>query len=574
MRLAGIWMRLSAVTIACVLALGAAGCETEREAELLEVSGVQPARLSADRVIRVRGAGFPPGRPAVLRFEGTMRHPGEHPHEVSVELPGRAVAAEQIEARLTEEALRRLGGGGTLDGRVVAIFDAARGRGRVVGRSPELQIDVVSDTVERLHGELGRRRAASELIERLGLTLGEESNDVEGLPVALVRDRSPAAEAGVIAGDRLVTAEGVRAHRVSDVLGAPGADTLTLRLVRPGEAAPFLVVLPVGGTQRQDVRLETVRAVLIALAWVLLVLVLLAPTASAGDWIARAARSASNSVGGSRRARLNAWWKRNRRDVPLVAIGLVALALVPALDPVVAWSLSLETLVLALAGIRAAAVWLSDPGGGLRGRLMAVGSALLTLLAITIGLGAVATLEGTTDLTALSVQNPEPWRWTLLRTPVAIPAFALTCIAAAWRPKLRRRRPHLATLMDDLVLWATAALVVTMLFGGWGHDAPQGALRLERGLTFVVLSTGLWLWMRRARSLPRWPRSMAVAGLVLSLLILLWVFCQLSFEPADALTVGVARVLGGALGMLLVSATARGLSGRIGAAPAPLHRFV
>ncbi len=568
-RLGRVLMRLTSTILWSLIVVGAMGCEAQREADLLEVSAVEPARISPERTLRVRGAGFPPGRDAILRFEGTMRRPGAAPTEVSVELTGRAVAAEQIEARFTPEALEQLGGRGTLHGRVIAIFEAAEGRGRVIGRSPELDLDIVSSTTERLHGQLVRRRAAAALLDDLGLSLADESPDAEGLPITLVQGGSIAEHAGLLAGDRLIAAEGVRAHDPSDVLPGPGLDTITLRLARPGEAAPFVVVLPTGVTASHDVSAKSVRAGLIALGWALLVLVLLAPSAGLADWIASAARVGTPTT---RTRGAAALWRRHRGDVPPAAVGLLGLASLPALDRTLALNIKLDALLLGLLALRVGAAWLGTASRPVRTRLLALVGAAASVLAVGVGLGAIAALGGTTDLSALSVQSAAPWEWTLLRTPVAVPALGLVGLGCAWRSR-DEGAPYLAKLIDDGVLLAIAATTVAILVGGWGSGTSQGPLRLARGLQFVTFSFGLWLFLRRARHLAQSLRVSLGLGAGLVTVVAVGTAALIALEPTPALVVGIARVVGGAAALLLVNALSRLASGRLQTRAKPLHRF-
>jgi len=561
-------MRLPPFIAVTALVLSALGCQDQREAELLEVQSVAPTRITPGQTLRVEGRGFPPGRAAVLRLEGTMRRPGEHAREVAVELDGRAGSGEVIEARLGQDAADRLGGRGTLHGRVIAIFEAAHGNGRVVGRSDPLELDITAGRVRRLHGELARRRRALALAERLGLALGEPSPENPGLPIVAVGESSVAERAGVVAGDRVVAAEGVHAHDLSDVLPAPGSSSIALRLERAGESASFVVALPVPAVASEHVRTETVHAAWIALAWVLLLLILFAPTAGVADWIARSIRPPRRPAAEGWRER----WRRARPHVPIVAMGLAGLAAIPALERVVAIDVSLEAVVLGSLALRAGAAWLGTSGRVTRGRLLGVGGALLSVAGIAIALGAVAALGGTTDLVALSIQPTAPWDWACLRLPIAIPAIALITVCAAWRP-FDEGAPRLPRTIDDAVLLAVAISAVAILLGGWGSEEARGPIRLARGAAFVAIGFGYWLWLRRLRSRSRSARAPLTAGALFAAVVVGGTCAQIALDPPPGLTAGFARIVAGAGAILLVSACVRFFRIGRGRPPTPLHRF-
>ena len=130
------------VIAALASSIALAGCEAPREAELLGIADVSPERLEPGRTIVVEGAGFPPGRSGSVRFTGTSHRPGRAPVEVRVEVTGRALSAERVEARFTRDALEAMGGRGTLHGHVWAVFETRDGQGTVVGRSARLELDV------------------------------------------------------------------------------------------------------------------------------------------------------------------------------------------------------------------------------------------------------------------------------------------------------------------------------------------------------------------------------------------------------------------------------------------------
>ncbi|MCZ7683563.1 MAG: PDZ domain-containing protein [Sandaracinaceae bacterium] len=138
-------------------------------------------------------------------------------------------------------------------------------------------------STEHLAPALARARRAALLATQLGLALGEESPDAPGLPVETVEEGSPGARAGILAGDRLVAIDGVRVHAMSDLLPPSGASRATLELARAGEASTFEVRLPLSAA-REEVSSRELYAAQAALAWALLVLLLVAPSAALLEW--------------------------------------------------------------------------------------------------------------------------------------------------------------------------------------------------------------------------------------------------------------------------------------------------
>lgn len=561
-------MRLTWPTAFALFLVSVAGCEARREADLLEVTGIDPSQLAPGQLVRVRGSGFPPGRSALIRLEGVVYRPGQSPEPASVEIEGRAVSAEEIEARFTRDALGELGGRGTLHGRAVAMFEAAHERGRVIGVSEELQIDIVTGNIRDAPGELTRRRAANELSEQLGLVLAEESSEQAGLPLGWVTTGSTAERAGLIVGDRIVAAEEVLVHDLADVLPLPGADTISLRLAREGEAAPFVVVLPIEAGARAGIQTPTARIALASLGWVLLVLLFLAPTAGFADWLARR--------GTWERPRARGWrplWRRHRSDVPIMTIGLAAIASLPVIDAAGLLDAKLEGLLLGALALRAGAAWLATSSEPTRARILAVAVAAGGVAGVGIALGALAALGGTSDLGALAGQPAAPWRWTLLTTPVAGPALGLVllCCTCAPRPRARRGARAVAFAIDDLVLLAFAAAATATVLGGWGRDAPEGLERLVRAVVFTSITMGAWLFLRRARKKP--GATVLWASVALAALVVGGAAAQIALEPPRVLVEGVARLMGGAAVLLALSAIVRLLAGKLRREAVPLARF-
>ncbi len=568
-----------AVTLVA-LATGLAGCEADREAELLEVTEVSPLRLEPGRLVVVEGRGFPPGREARVRLSGTASRPGAAPTEVTVEIDGRARSAERVEARFTREALAALGGRATLHGRVAVVFDAQGGGGRVIGRSDELTVDVSTASTRGLSEALSRRRRAETLVAGLGLTLTEESPQAEGLPITEVREGSVAERAGLVAGDRLVELEGVQTHELADAVPPPGRDAVTLRIGRRGEPVPFAVRVPTPTTDRGADR-ELVTAAQIALAWVLLTLLLVAPSAGLIDAIARrtlpggAPRTSPRRL----RAKLREAWRRHRAELGIAALALGLAGSLPGLDRAFGVELPLEWLALGALAVRVSAAWVASPRGDRGARALALGQAFGSIAIAAVAIGSIAAIAGTAQLfTVARSQGELPTDWTLLRTPIAPLALGLLVWAAVHAPPdLARGRDVAARIargLDDVVLLALAIVATAIFLGGWSAASDDPGARLRRACVFAAFAWGGWLWMRRARRIARWTRlntaGAALGTLALVGLVALWV----GLEPDPALVEGLGQVVAGALafaGALLVYRLA---SGKLRRAPHPAQPFL
>lgn len=518
-----------------------------------------------------------------MRLEGTMHRPGRTPREVRVELSGRAISPERVEAAFTEPALSGLGGRGTLRGHARVLFATADRRGAVTGRSPPTTVDVTPSSTQRVSDAVADGRRAAALVDRLGLALDDEPSERSGLPIREVAEGSVAARAGLVEGDRLVEANGVRAHALADLLPPPGAERLALRIARRGEAAPFAVALPVH-LDRSGLAPETVRAAQLAVGWVLLVLLWLAPTAGVADWLGRRVRR-------SRRARVEPpgdaprlgfvrrVLRRHGRGLGRLALAVTLFATIPVAHRAGLLRVPLEALVLAAFALRASSAWLAAHRRPTRQRLLDLAHASAGVLCLAVALTAVAALGGTTDLSALQEpQGAAPWTWTLLRTPLGPLALGVLLIGGGTAPEALARgddpQARLARGLDDAVLAAVAAAAAAVLLGGWGPASATGAPRVAFALLYVICATLLFSWMRRGRRLGRPTRPGVVASALLALGLIAGVAAHIAWEPPAALERGLAQVVGGAALLLGATVLGRLLAGRVRARAEPSHPFL
>lgn len=577
----------SPLALHVVLGVGLASvgsrCTYDTEANLLTVRAVEPARIEPGRALHVTGAGFPPGRTCRVRLEGTMRRPGRVARQVRIELDAEAVSPERVEARFTGHALDELGGRGTLHGYASVVFPTADGSGAVVGRSNPLTLDVTRSSTQRMEEALALERRAGELLTSLGLDVDDEGPEHPGLPVTSVAEGSFAARAGLLPGDRILEANGVRAHATTDLLPPPNAEQLRLEMARQSDAASFTVVLPKGG-EPEEVAPEARWTAQAALGWVLFVLLWLAPSAQVADWLGRPARRSSRTdrrepeLRPTRGARVRAWGHRHGRRALCFAWAAVSFASLPLAGRMGILHVPLEAVVLGTLALRVSSAWLADPNAPRWRRLLDSAHAGAGAMAFGTAMTAVAALGGTTDLVGLEAQQgAAPWNWTVSRTPLGPLVMALVMIGATTAPRSIARgtsaSARVARALDDVVLLAASATTTAVLLGGWGggNATPSNA---ARAMVFVVLGTFVWSWMIRGRDLGRPTRKGAFAAACVWVIVAAGTVLRIVWEPPLALERGLAQVVGGAAALVVITAIARVLAGRVRSRPEPVHPFL
>lgn len=507
------------------------GCELEPSPELLDVGEVGPARIDGDGRLQVRGSGFPTGRIAQLRVEGRLHRPGERPRQLRIDLEGRALSSELLEARLTGAMLEDAGRG-TLRGHVTVAFEAA-GDGVVVGRSPRVTLDLTPPSSDRLGAALDLRRRANELSRALGLALGEEDPSAPGLPIEQVEEGSVAAEVGLASGDRVVALEGLRLLALADLVPPPGLDLARFEVARPGEVATFEVVLPLprrdGGISSLTLRLGQ-----LALAWALLIGLMLAPTATLTDWVVQGSNAPRA------RARYAHWLVGGAFFASLVALARFERLHVP-----------LEVVLVSTLAARAAAAHLgASPGTRAWTRLAGMAGALGASVLATVAVCALGAAGGTTDLVALhDQQGPWPWEWAAFRSPAGPLVVALVIAAGAYGPRLGGLSGRLAGAVEQTVALVLAAVLSATLLGGWSAPAHSGSVGAILGPAAFVLK-GLLCWGAMRRAAP--ARSRGLGRATLAVLAAGAAAAWIAWEPSRAVEDALAEVLSAVAGALAV----------------------
>jgi len=264
-----------------------AGCVRDRGEDLLVLLDIQPQNVELGDRVQVIGKGFPVGKKATLAFSGTRHRPGKAPEtRWSTTVEATAIAEDTVEFILTEGVLRRLGNDHvTFEGDVVVGFAAADDR-VVRGTLRNVTVDFHPPTAGRLATRLGRESKAKAALTFMGIVPARDAPESGGIAVESVKDGSRAARAGVRPGDVLVRFRGQPVLGLADLVPAPGSDTATLELQRPGVRGTVTADVSFRGYSA-GVPPDLVTAGLLLLAATIAILLFMAPTAGIITWVER-----------------------------------------------------------------------------------------------------------------------------------------------------------------------------------------------------------------------------------------------------------------------------------------------
>lgn len=474
-----------------------AGCALVGDADLLQVDDVRPHRIEVgDRVI-VSGRGFPTGREASVRFDGTVRRPGASPIAVRSDVTARALADERVELDADAALVDQLGGGGTFDGAVTVGFPTADGQGRVVGRLSRVQLEIELPARRRLRAQAQRLERARRTFAFLGIEASDERPIAGGVAVAGVAEGGRADAAGLAVGDVIVSVDGARVDVPSDFVTAPGATRATVSAVRGGEVAPVEVDVSVRGLEPVPPMLDLVVDALALLA-LLAVFAFVAPTARWMSWLDDALyprRVESDTAARS------LWLGRvGVFGVLVIALACAAIIAIPFSARVVVGGLDALAVFVAVSTLRRAALWLEVASGGGRSLLVRALVAVRSLgtdVVVIVALVGAALQAGTLRLSGLvAVQSGAPWDWLAVRSPagwVLFALFAAALVASRRASSGPGSTPSRAMhVLDTSYLFAACALGVAVFLGGWHvpgltqDDAHASLWRIAGAVIFAL----------------------------------------------------------------------------------------
>jgi len=226
------WLRaLGPVVVALVLVWLVAGAGPYAQpaaTSLIQVLDMTPTAVEPGDTIALLGDGFPAGKPARVTFRGTLHRPGEQPL-VGVEISafGTAAGADQVQLAVGDAIQALFCGAGdraahtTFEGDVeVAFAAAAPGAPPVAGVLNGVTLDVRPAAGV---ADIDRDREGDRVLAFLGIHAAASMPTRSGLVVEGVEPRSRAEASGIVAGDVLLSFDGVRV--IADLATVRHADS-------------------------------------------------------------------------------------------------------------------------------------------------------------------------------------------------------------------------------------------------------------------------------------------------------------------------------------------------------------
>ncbi|MBI4701732.1 MAG: NADH-quinone oxidoreductase subunit NuoH [Deltaproteobacteria bacterium] len=298
------------VALVVLAVLPLLGCAVDDSAHLVDLLDVAPRDLEVGDVVEVLGCDLPAAesRRVTIAFNGELRRPGRSPLGLTgmgVE-PDRSTR-DKLSFVLTESLLARFCGRGdeavhtTFFGDVTVTFDGrSPGAPPVTGAVKHVVLDFRPPSMRRVV-MAAREAEGARALEFLGIQPAAEATPGPGLRVAAVRSASPAARAGIVAGDLVVTFDGLTVLTAADLVPRSGAGLATIELKR-GEAEPLPQQIAVAGFRPSRLSPDMLGAIVILAVAVLLLLVFMAPTAGVITWVERRVAGRMQSRIGPNRA--------------------------------------------------------------------------------------------------------------------------------------------------------------------------------------------------------------------------------------------------------------------------------
>jgi NADH-quinone oxidoreductase subunit H len=457
---------LLALGVAWLIGGGGGACGREASPQLVQVLDMAPREVEVGERVNLLGEGFPPGKPAMVTFRGTLLRPGERPERgAEVVASGAVVGPEHVELGFTEVTEALFCGAGdrkahtTFEGDVeVAFAAAAPGAPPIAGVLRHVTLDIrPGSTASDTEGD----REGQRVLAWLGLEVTEGAS---GLAVDSVSPGSRSDAAGLLPGDVLASFDGVRVGSTADVVPAPGERDALVGVRRGGEALELMKTVTVDGFRRAPPA-ELLGAALIALAALAIVLLFAAPLPRglAARLQRIIARLRASHPGSRRRAHASSWerlvssFSEAAREAlppagaPAMVDALVCalLAAMPFGQYLIAAQLDVGLLFVAAATalVTAALIAGSSPWAGLRGAIHVAwqhlpGGAAVASVVLMTGSLRVQELE--------HAQGGWPWDWLAFRSPAALVALVLLLACARIEPEAPERASGLRARIEAL----------------------------------------------------------------------------------------------------------------------------
>ncbi len=466
-----------------LLSLLATGCDGDPPLSLLTLRDVAPRDVEVGERIEISGAGFPRGRSARVVMRGVLHRAGRVPF-TGFEARAEAVVVSENAIELVYDARLQslLCGPGdtavhtTFRGQVTVAFAAA-----VPGAPPASATlpGVVLDLRPPPGGATAialMRAEGDRFLETSGIVIeraASAGSGATGLLVENVRADSAADRAGMLAGDLLVSFDGVHVRSPADAVPPSAARRANVGVRRGGDPTERVLTLPVAGyrarTSVAPIALVTLLAALVGF-W------LFAPVPRTLRWMARRVPFGIASHGG-------AW-----TYVPLIAIPItvatpLALRELAGIEPDLV-SIALATLAasLVLHGLTAE--------GGVGASIRAALAGSLPLVPAAVAVGAAGLFTGAARMTEASqVQGAWPWEFVALRGFASLAVFVVAASALAMPERELPsfgRGGRIARAGRHAFVFVMASLLTVVFLGGWQSPFAEGSIATFVGAVLFI----------------------------------------------------------------------------------------
>lgn len=526
--------------LACVTPLG---CALAEESQLLTLTGIDSAEVVLGDELRVQGHGFPTGSSCTARLRGQLWQAGSVVRSIDVPLAAQAISTDEIAIRVEPSALPAIDAHATFSGRVSLSFAGAAGASRVAGELDRVVFDLLRADVE-LSQRYAHLRRAYETLRVLGVVLEDAEESSAGLRIRWARDGSVASAAGLRQGDLLTHMDGLRVRTAADLVPAPGATQIQLRVRPSARASERVVTLPIASVERPELG-HAGRIISAIAALMLACLFWFAPVPRR---LVRFRSAPENEQTPQERRVMDPPLSLVSTPIPAPSRRLVAVVLWPIVASVYwialavgpRWHVTWHLLAVA-ALIGAAHVVMRVRPNLFADRARWLLRELALLLVAFLPLACAGLIAGSMTLTGIvEQQGASPWQWFVFRAPPML----LAC--AAFLGGARRLIDRSANLQDPT---STAFAIVfagvgaAAFLGGW-QPFELGVIRSADPAVAGVVAFAIKAWVVfLTLSLPRrddvsWLATttwlaLSAASVALSLL---WI--RLPLVPAVELVVG------------------------------------
>lgn len=485
--------------LALVLLLG--GCRSEVVEGLVRVTDAVPEEAEQGDRLELTGEGFPQGKEADIRFAGQLHKPGQRAVTVALRAKGTVLSPTRIEVRFTDEVISQFCGRAdaavpaTFVGNFDVAFTASGASGPLVVSSLKGRTLTLRPPTQRAARTIELERASADLLRFAGM---EAEVQNRRLTLRKVNPGSPAEQAGLSAGDTVLSIDGMAVRMQSDLV--PSADDVTQLVVLRGTQRLERPMSIAGLHPHLSAELERVlRAMaLFSLGLMALFFPGTGPFALRERELAKSLLRVVRAPAGSFSA---------RRMVPY-ALGVTVVLVLGAAS---SW-LNEAGLVLLLGLALGARVFAATRTAGLRGVALAPSDLGLLVLAAAL----VADATGALRISELSLaQGASPARWNLHAAP------ALMIVGGMLVMRLGGVAPSHTAARFSLGL--TAGTVAVLFLGAFAvENIAFGPLVTV--LLFIAKATLLIIWANhrspaepKASGLRGFFRGLAVAVGILAL---------------------------------------------------------